>query len=88
MFILISSISPSDRSALRFLVEHFSLGMHKNETDRAKKVLHNPYGAPVSSAVKLESKNVTLAGPDAVSSFKRESTFGEEMQYLTIKVYF
>lgn len=85
-FILISSISPSDHQSLRFIVEHFVLGKHKEETEKASRLVHNPYGAPITDSLKSEPKTMILAGPDAMANFQRKAKLSSALMALTIKV--
>lgn len=85
-YVLMSSITKSDNEALRFLVGYFSLGKYQNESKKADRLLHNPYGADVSSGLKSEPKGMILAGLEARKNFQQKVKFSESLQLLVVKV--
>jgi hypothetical protein len=85
-YVMMSSITKSDNEALRFLVDYFSFGKNQSESKKAERLLHNPYGADVSSGLKSEPKGMVLAGLDAKKNFQQKVKFSESLQFLAVKV--
>jgi hypothetical protein len=85
---MISSITPSDRQNLKFLVEHLVSGMHQAEAEKIRRLLHTPFGTTPSAPPKVMEKEMTLIGNDALSNFRQKERFPDSLVSLAISVSF